>query len=79
MQIAISMATESLQQNEWGPAQPRPIREVGISGSEHEPLSLAESGRGMLVLDGHERAAVRQEKSVPKSLPSTSIPWSWFN
>ena len=39
---------------------------VGISGSVHEPLSLAESGRGMLVLDGHERAAVRQEKSVPK-------------
>ncbi|RZO14982.1 MAG: hypothetical protein EVB09_08055 [Verrucomicrobiaceae bacterium] len=52
---------------------------VGISGSVHEPLSLAESGRGMLVLDGHERAAVRQEKSVPKSLPATSIPWSWFN
>lgn len=52
---------------------------VGISGSGHEPLSRAESDRGMLVLDGHERVAVTHDRDESKSLPFTSIPWSWFN
>ena len=40
---------------------------VGISGSGHEPLSRAESDRGMLVLDGHERVAVTPDKDESKS------------
>ena len=52
---------------------------VGISGSGYEPLSRTKSDRGMLVLDGHERVAATQEKTETKSLPFTSIPWSWFD
>ena len=52
---------------------------VGISRSGHEHLSGISSDHGMVVLDGHERLAVTQEKAESKSLPFPSIPWNWFD
>ena len=52
---------------------------VGMPLPAPEPLSRVESGRGMLVLDGHDRVVVTQDEDESKTLSFTSIPWNWFN